>query len=64
MPHAMRLANRLERAISGRGAFRYFKDVLLDHPRERERWFAFTDQRLRERVLEWLADEEIEIVEE
>ena len=58
------LANRLERAISGRGAFRYFKDVLFDHPRERERWFAFKDQRLRQRVLDWLTEEEIEVVEE
>ena len=60
----VRLANRLERAIDGRGAFRYFKDVLLDEPRERERWFAFKDQRLRERALEWLAEEEIEAIEE
>jgi hypothetical protein len=60
----VRLANRLERAISGRGAFRYFKDVLLDHPRERERWFEFKDQRLRERVREWLAEEEIEAIQE
>ena len=27
-----RLQERLERAIIGRGAFRYFKDVLLDYP--------------------------------
>jgi hypothetical protein len=58
------LANRLERAISGRGAFRYFKDVLLDHPHERERWFAFKDEQLRRRVLEWLAEEEIQIDQE
>jgi hypothetical protein len=32
-----RLQDRLWRAISGRGAFRYFKDMLADHPRERER---------------------------
>jgi hypothetical protein len=32
-----RLQARLERAISGIGAFRYFKDVLLDYPKERER---------------------------
>ena len=29
-----RLQERLDRAISGRGAFRYFKDVLLDYPTE------------------------------
>ncbi len=57
------LQQRLYRAISGRGAFRYFKDVLLDYPREQERWFAYRDERMRERVLEWLEDEEIEPVE-
>ena len=41
-----RLQERLERAISGRGAFRYFKDVLLDYPIERERWFQFKQERL------------------
>jgi Uncharacterised protein family (UPF0158) len=56
-----RLADRLGRAIQGRGAFRAFKDVLLDQAGERERWFAFRDARQRARVLEWLADEEIEL---
>jgi hypothetical protein len=55
-----RLAERLARAIRGRGAFRYFKDVLLDFPKERERWFAFRDARQRERVLEWLESEGFE----
>jgi len=32
-----RLRDQLWRAISGRGAFRYFKDVLHDHHHERER---------------------------
>lgn len=41
-----RLQEKLERAISGRGAFQYFKDVLLDDPAERERWFRFKDERL------------------
>ena len=44
----------LELAIRGRGAFRRFKDVLAAYPRERERWFAFHDARLRELVLRWL----------
>lgn len=59
-----RLQDRLGRAISGRGAFRYFKDVLLDDPRERERWFKFKDERVRQRVLEWLESEGIEPIEE
>lgn len=49
-----RLQQRLERAIAGRGAFRYFKDVLLDYPAERERWFQFKQERFRQRFLDWL----------
>ena len=41
-----RLRDRLEVALDGRGAFRRFKNVLLDFPAERERWFAFRDERL------------------
>ena len=55
-----RLRERLEDAIAGRGAFRRFKDVLAYHERRRERWFAFKAERLRARVLAWLADEGIE----
>ena len=58
------LAVRLSRAITGRGAFRYFKDVLYDYPEEQARWYKFRDARERERTLEWLADEDIEAVEE
>lgn len=36
------------------------RDVPADHPTERERWFAFRNERVRERRLEWLADEGIE----
>jgi predicted nucleotidyltransferase len=48
---------RLERAIEGRGAFRRFKDELLDHPELREAWFALADARIERRALRWLADE-------
>lgn len=52
-------------AIEGRGAFGRFKGVLANHPRERERWFQFKDDRLRRRVLDWLEFEDIEpIIEE
>ena len=61
--HDRRLQYRLWDAINGRGAFRRFKDVLADHPGERERWFAFKDERMRRRVLEWLESEEIEAID-
>jgi hypothetical protein len=55
-----RLRERLWRAISGRGAFRSFRDVLDDYPRERQRWFEFGDAQARQRALDWLAEENIE----
>jgi hypothetical protein len=48
---------RLERAIEGRGAFRRFKDELLEYPQLREAWFAFADTRMERRAVRWLADE-------
>ena len=58
------LAELLEVAINGKGAFRRFKDVLLNYPEERERWFQFKDNRMEERVLEWLDDIDVTLVEE
>jgi hypothetical protein len=57
-----RLRSQFAYAIQGRGAFRRFKDTLLAHPNERERWFAFSQARVRERVLAWLAEEGIAVV--
>jgi hypothetical protein len=54
-----RLQERLGDAIHGRGAFPRFKDVLTEHPTERVRWFAFQSERVRERILAWLAEEGI-----
>jgi len=40
-------ADRLEVAISGRGAFRRFKDVLGSWPGELDRWYEFSAERQR-----------------
>ena len=56
------LIEKLYIAISGRGAFRRFKDVLNSYPKERERWFKFKDKKVMERVNEWLEEEGIEII--
>jgi hypothetical protein len=58
------LAELLEVAINGKGAFRRFKDVLARYPEERERWFRFKDERMEERALEWLDDIGISLVKE
>jgi len=48
--------DRLEIAISGRGAFRRFKDVLGRWPAELDRWYAFSAERQRGLARAWLAD--------
>lgn len=55
-----RLRGRLEVALGGRGAFRRFKNILLDFPAERERRFAFRDVRLHAAAREWLGELGIE----
>ena len=41
-----RIRELLDVAIMGRGAFRRFKDVLYNYPREEQNWFAFRDARM------------------
>jgi hypothetical protein len=50
------LADRLLRAIHGRGAFRRFRDELADHPDELTRFHLFADEHQRGRARRWLAD--------
>jgi Uncharacterised protein family (UPF0158) len=54
-----RTRDLLERAIAGRGAFRRFKDTLLDYPELRQAWFAFHDARWERRAVEWLAERDL-----
>jgi hypothetical protein len=55
--HHRRAADLLDRAISGRGAFRRFKDTLFEFPELRDQWFRFRNARARRRALSWLAAE-------
>lgn len=49
------LREQLTAAIDGKGAFRRFKDVLMNFSAERERWFTFRSERLRVFMEAWLA---------
>jgi hypothetical protein len=51
-----RAGQLLARAITGRGAFRRFKDTLLDWPDLRRAWFQFHDARGERRAIEWLVE--------
>ena len=49
----------LGRAIAGRGAFRRFKDTLLEFPALGEGWHRFHDALMRQRAIQWLVDAEL-----
>jgi hypothetical protein len=49
------IADRLQIAITGKGAFRRFKDVLARWPEELARYFLLREERQRGRARAWLA---------
>lgn len=55
--HHRRASDLLDRAITGRGAFRRFKDTLFEFPELRNQWFRYRGARSRRRALYWLAAE-------
>lgn len=48
------LKEELTVAINGKGAFRKFKNVLLEYPKERKRWHAFNAKTMRNIIKDWL----------
>ncbi len=50
----LELRGRLHQAIDGKGAFRRFKDALMAHAEERERWFTYRSERLKTFMDAWL----------
>src|SRR6478735_1830806 len=57
------LRERLVIAIDGKGAFRRFKDVLLNYPAERERWFSYRGDLLHWAMQKWMEKEKIQPAE-
>ncbi len=56
-----KVQTRLLDALNGRGAFRRFKDTLIQYPEVREQWFKFKADREKEEVREWLESIGIEM---
>ena len=48
------LKEKLSAALDGKGAFRHFKDVLLDYPKERKRWHGYNAKVLKKEIIQWL----------
>ena len=49
------LRKELSNALNGKGAFRRFKDVLIDYPKERKRWHGFNAKAMKKEIIEWLS---------
>jgi len=45
------LREKLSIALDGEGAFRRFKNVIVDYPDYREKWFKFRDERINKKLL-------------
>lgn len=53
------LRDQLFVCIDGKGAFRRFKDTLLNFPLERERWFSYRADLLRHYINMWMREKGI-----
>jgi hypothetical protein len=58
-----RLQTLLFKAVEGESPFRQFKNVLLDFPGDRQRWFKFQNESVRRWVVDWLDSKGIEPVD-
>lgn len=45
---------QLEGIVVGKGAFRRFKDILEDYPKERKQWYGYSASMAREEITVWL----------
>lgn len=48
------LREELSNALNGKGAFRRFKDVLIDYPKERKRWHGYNAKAMKKEIIEWV----------
>jgi hypothetical protein len=48
------LKKELLNALNGKGAFRRFKDILIDYPKERKRWHGYNAKAMKKEIIEWL----------
>jgi hypothetical protein len=48
------LREKLSRVLDGKGAFRRFKGVLIDYPKERKRWHGYNAKVMKKEIIEWL----------
>ncbi len=49
------LKEELSNALNGKGAFRRFKGILIDYPKERKRWHGYNAKAMKREIIEWLS---------
>lgn len=52
---------KLTQILKARGAFRAFKEELMHHPLEQERWLRFRKECMLQRVHDWLEENDLEL---
>jgi hypothetical protein len=48
------LKEQLSNVLNGKGAFRRFKDVLIEYPKERKRWHGYNAKAVKNEIIEWM----------
>jgi len=48
------LKGELVHALNGKGAFRRFKDALVNYPKERKKWHGYNARAMKRVITEWL----------
>jgi hypothetical protein len=56
------IREELFEAIQGRGAFRRFKDGIIEHGVDKQ-WYKYKESKIKELVIEWCREQDIEIQE-
>jgi hypothetical protein len=49
------LKDELSNALNWKGAFRKFKGILLDYPKDRKRWHGYNAKAMKREIIEWLS---------
>lgn len=55
------LAEKFHNVLESRKPFRKFKDILLEYPEIREKWFKYKDNEIRNQTINWLCENNIEL---
>lgn len=57
------LKKKLTQALTQEGGvFKAFRDILINHPEEEEKWHRFQKEKDKKRLREWLLDMEIQLI--